>query len=253
MKMIFSNKILIYIISILIFSCNNKQKFDFEQYEPKEFIDEFFEMNSETIFIDEIERIKINYFNESNFFIYTFKNENKLNEEGKLFLQLFAQDTSNLPDHRKAYGCMNLSINKKEVLKFNETRNFLIKKLQFPYKIKSIRTGNIFDNKKVWKTNYNNVSNLNDYRSNALLINSDEDLIFDKFNNSMLTLGNTGTKVYSNGEKKIETYYNTNTLTLTTYFGNLKKVINSGDYTIEITLKDNTKKNYNKPRPDSSE
>ena len=210
---------------------------DEKRYKPKEFIDEFFNQNSQTIFLDEIERVKVNYFKESNFLIYTFKNRRKLNKDGTLFLRLLAKDSSDLPKNRKSYGSVNLSINKKEVFHFNETRNLLIKKLQFPYDIKSIITGHNKNKKKTWKASHFDSLTLSNNRLNTLNVKNEESLIFKKFTSLGLPYGNIGIKVYSTAEKKIQIYYNPNTQCLTTYFGDLTNNIDE-NYKVKIKLKD---------------
>src|SRR5690606_4203031 len=130
---------IVFIISFLI-SCHKTDK-NINFVSVNDFIDDFIETNSAIIYNNEIERVRVNYFVHSNMLFYTFKKMEVFNANGIPFLQVYPKDSSDIPNNRKESGNINLSISEQEILNLDDSKNFLIKKLQFPFDVKAISTG----------------------------------------------------------------------------------------------------------------
>lgn len=125
-----------------------------EESKTNIFLKEFLDANGTRVFNSEINRTRVHFFPETNTIVYSFWKPKKLAQNGRLFLHLYPKDTSGLRPERRRYGFENLAIKKSDMLTNDSTHFFLVKKLDPPYTITSIVTGQFTDKGRAWKAEF---------------------------------------------------------------------------------------------------
>lgn len=153
----YSLVVIIFVTSL--FSCSKNSN---TLRETNEFIQNFLDKNSITVYKSEIQRVKVNIFPASNMLVYSFWKEERFYQNGDLYLHLYPIDSNNLIEPRKKHKFVNLSISKNAFLRGKPPYLYKFENLQLPYKLASIQTGQFNKSGKTWKSDFRGNNSLND-------------------------------------------------------------------------------------------
>jgi hypothetical protein len=114
------------------------------------FISNILNENTERIYKSEIHRARVNLSHEKGVLIYSFWKREQFDKNGSLFLHAYLRDSTQLPERRKKYGFLNLSIKPNEIIQIGEDHFYVVKPLKDPEQINYLVTGQYLDKKRSW-------------------------------------------------------------------------------------------------------
>lgn len=129
---------------ILVVGCARKMD------STNKFVANFLEENGIQLYKSEIERTKVDFIPSKQNLVYTFWKNSRFISNGNLFLHIFLKDSSELPNHRKQFGFLNVPIGKEDIQQLDSVNFYIIKDLSSHIGIKKLVTGQYVNHKRTW-------------------------------------------------------------------------------------------------------
>lgn len=115
------------------------------------FISDFLIENGKQLFKSEIKRTKLVYLPASQQLVYSFWKKEVFEDNGKLFLHLYPEDSLSLPKNRYKYGFLNIGIGVGDIQNVDSGYFYIVKDLSVYGNINRVVTGQYIGNKRTWE------------------------------------------------------------------------------------------------------
>lgn len=131
------------------------------------FINDFLIENGKQLYKSEMKRTKLDYLPSSQQLVYSFWKKEVFEDNGKLFLHLYPEDSLALPESRYKYGFLNIAIGEGDIQNLDSAYFYIVKDLSVYGNINRVVTGQYIGNKRTWEVD--EIVNLNSSKSSIKL------------------------------------------------------------------------------------